>query len=356
MMSVSAVETAKFWDVAVGNVVKSIRIAEKPSVSDMQMSCGWVDKYAFTISLSGAINVIDVEKGEVSQVYHGHSTSINALAVDRKAGAIYTADQSGKITRWNSQTGHGVWLTGKGHNKNIQSIAVNSDGAVVSVGYDDMLRINDSKAFAESGCKLDGQPTAVAVGNKNANLSVVVLNKGKVQVLRGENVVAEADLKAAGCSVAINTDDTEICVGLKNKTAVLFSLDGDSLKEGKTLSHSGEVVLASYSPDGTWLFTIDSNQKIHCWDSERQNLNKAGWKKHNGRTRACAWSPDGKKFATGSADYSIHVWDKFENWYVTKPATVLERAHIDGVSGLAWLDNDTLVSCGRDMFVKVWKC
>lgn len=55
--------------------------------------------------------------------------------------------------------------------------------------------------------------------------------------------------------------------------------------------------------------------------------------------------------ATGSLDMSIIVWD-----VTTEPAgrVTFDRAHIEGVTKLSFLDDATLVSCGADACLRVW--
>jgi WD40 repeat protein len=72
---------------------------------------------------------------------------------------------------------------------------------------------------------------------------------------------------------------------------------------------------------------------------------------HSARVQCLAWSPDSSRLATGSLDMSIIVWE-----LSSEPVarTTWERAHVEGVTKLAFVDNGTLVSSGADACLRVW--
>lgn len=58
------------------------------------------------------------------------------------------------------------------------------------------------------------------------------------------------------------------------------------------------------------------------------------------------FSPNGKFVCAGSSTGNLIIWDLHEPSYVTTFCT--ERLHNDIVSSVAWLDDVTLLSCGKD--------
>ena len=73
---------------------------------------------------------------------------------------------------------------------------------------------------------------------------------------------------------------------------------------------------------------------------------------HTARINTVAWSPDSRLVATGSLDTCAIVYE------IGKPAAsriTIKGAHLGGVHGLTFVDNDTLVTAGEDACIRVWK-
>lgn len=73
---------------------------------------------------------------------------------------------------------------------------------------------------------------------------------------------------------------------------------------------------------------------------------------HTARINCLAWSPDNSMVATGSLDTCVIIYE------VGKPASsriTIKGAHLGGVYGLAFTDENSIVSSGEDACVRVWK-
>lgn len=73
---------------------------------------------------------------------------------------------------------------------------------------------------------------------------------------------------------------------------------------------------------------------------------------HSARINCLAWSPDGRMVATGSLDTCVIIYD------VDKPASnriTIKGAHLGGVYGLAFCDENSIISSGEDACVRVWR-
>ncbi len=95
------------------------------------------------------------------------------------------------------------------------------------------------------------------------------------------------------------------------------------------------------------------------------------WRYHAATITGLAFSPDGKKLASVAIDSHLMIYQP-EN--ITKVTQVKGRAHrlkilfsfvcftgahpLNPVTGLAWLDNDTLLTGGNDCCLRKWtvKC
>lgn len=73
---------------------------------------------------------------------------------------------------------------------------------------------------------------------------------------------------------------------------------------------------------------------------------------HTARINCLAWSSDNHLIATGSLDTSVIVYE------LDKPASnriTIKGAHLGGVYGVAFGDENSLISAGEDACVRVWK-
>ena len=113
------------------------------------------------------------------------------------------------------------------------------------------------------------------------------------------------------------------------------------------LSPNGELMV-SLPPD--FLPTLDlGSQVADVWDfaSGEHLRSLAG---HSGNVVTAAFSPEGSRLATGSADGSVRIWD-----VSTGDQELVLPGHARSVSWLAFSPDGTeLVSAGEDGFVRVW--
>lgn len=73
---------------------------------------------------------------------------------------------------------------------------------------------------------------------------------------------------------------------------------------------------------------------------------------HSARINCLAWSPNSRMVATGSLDTCVIIYE------VDKPASsriTIKGAHPGGVYGLAFIDEQSVVSSGEDACIRVWK-
>ncbi|KPM46245.1 putative WD repeat-containing protein C9G1.05 [Neonectria ditissima] len=78
----------------------------------------------------------------------------------------------------------------------------------------------------------------------------------------------------------------------------------------KTTQHTGFVLGAAYSPDGSTLVTVGADKRIQIYDGKTGEPTKEiGQGEHTGSIFAVSWSQDGKKFVTASADQTVKLWD-----------------------------------------------
>ena len=78
----------------------------------------------------------------MSRSVHGHTKNINCMTVHRASNSVITGDYDGNICGWDAATGEGTLFSGKGHASQITALANDELDGLVSVGFDNKLRIS----------------------------------------------------------------------------------------------------------------------------------------------------------------------------------------------------------------------
>jgi WD40 repeat protein/DNA-binding SARP family transcriptional activator/energy-coupling factor transporter ATP-binding protein EcfA2 len=76
----------------------------------------------------------------------------------------------------------------------------------------------------------------------------------------------------------------------------------------RSLSHSGSVMYAAFSPDGSRLATASRDGTIRVWDPYADAPEQLHLRGHAGSVGMVAFSPDGSRLASVSEDGTVRVW------------------------------------------------
>ena len=97
---------------------------------------------------------------------------------------------------------------------------------------------------------------------------------------------------------------------------------------------------------------INFSYAVTLFNSDNyEKANPREWGFHTAKVNCVAWSPDSNFVVSGGLDCSIIVWS------IQQPEKhlILKSAHVQSqITGVKWLDGNTVVSCGQDGNVKVW--
>lgn len=98
------------------------------------------------------------------------------------------------------------------------------------------------------------------------------------------------------------------------------------------------------------LISAGGDGRLGFWNLDTRDIDESVSLSHKS-LRCLALSPSSTRLAVGSSDGCIYIL-KCLDWSVSN---VIENAHLPSVFTLGWLDEQTLVSGGRDAHLKVWK-
>jgi len=348
VLTVSADKSAKIWDNQ-GSLLQTFTF--EGGVESQLLGSLWQGEHLLVVNLNG--DIISLNPGNPAnpaRVLKGHNKLVTSLAFDPATKALYSGSYDGVILQWDLHSGIAVPIAGAGHSSSItQSVVQGSK--LVSVSVDDTVRFTplSPPQYVGQGTKLDAQPQGVAVAHAKDVAVVVTLNS--VVVLHGEKVASTNLVKYQPTVVAISADASEIAVGGKDNSIYVYSLAGSAITEQAVITgHRGFLTAISYSPDGKYIASADSNREIFVWDKATRKVKVDGWVFHSARVTSLAWNANSNHIVTGSLDSHAYVWS------VAEPSKhiPIKNAHRGGVNAVLWVDGNTVVTAGQDSSIKTW--
>uniref|UniRef100_A0A7N9AU10 WD repeat domain 1 n=1 Tax=Mastacembelus armatus TaxID=205130 RepID=A0A7N9AU10_9TELE len=368
LISASGDKTVKLWDVGAGTAVTTFKMGNE--VMDQQLGCLWQKDHLLSISLSGYINYLDKNNPDRPiRTIKGHTKSIQCLTVHKSEGRayIYSGSHDGHINilsppflsltfvshYWDAETGKNDCFKGKGHSNQVSKMAFNEANELVTCSMDDTLRytsISKKEYSASDVVKMDFQPKSVSAGPGGLSLAVCIGQS--VRIPHTTFHMSWYVIKKYHHSGAIRFK-TNFCLSSPQDGKVhLYSIQGNTLKdEGQTLEAKGSITDMAYSNDGAYLAVIDDKKVATTYTVADGYSVKNEFYGHHAKPVTLAWSPDNEHFATGGMDMMVYIWTVGDaDQRVKLPDT--HRLH--HVSGLAWIDEHTLVTASHDASVKQW--
>jgi WD40 repeat protein len=338
--------------------MRTFKVAENPTVDDMQVSCIWLDKHVLGVSLNGNISVFSPDCEDVLKVITGHRKPIQDMAVDRENGFVYTCDTDSRIVRTECKTMESECFAGTIHNKTlIKFVKLSCDNKwLYTIGVDDTLVASEAHTLKTGNqvVKLDGAARCVTVGNVNPSLIIVGIHKKKILIFEGLKLTRTIDVEFMPSALCISNQDEEIAVGGQDCQVHIFDL-----KSGKQISKIAnnfireEVVAVSFSGNGQFLATADRNRHIWIWrrDHLEEPVNKANsFQYHNAIPSAIEWSPDSQRLVSAGHDNSIYVW--LNPCEGSSKNIHLDNAFQGSIVNVSFLADNKVVGAGADCTIR----
>jgi WD40 repeat protein len=350
----------KVWEAETGSPLTTFTFSA--SLDDMQVGVAWSAGFLVSVSLSGAINYLDISSPSApSRSLHGHQSSIQSLVLQQAAGAFYTSGLTGEITRW-TREGEARWLTGAGHGgKVVSALTLSADGRLHSFGLDDRMRVSqaDSGEVSADSVALGGLPVAaVTTGD---GVSAVVLAQEKAVVASATALLHTLPLGFVPTAIALSPDEKQLAVGGKDKKLRLYAFTPASAPylslEHTVTSHDKPITSIAFSPSSPsqYIASVDREASVYVHSlPDLQLRNKSGWRFHQAGVQQVDWSPDASTLATGSLDHSIIVWRDVPAFDAGKRVRV-SSAHSAAVDGVRWWSDKLLISYSSDRTIKWWE-
>lgn len=357
-LTASADKTVKLWDVDSASCETTFTFSEDAQVGDFQVAVLWTATHMLSVSLNGNINFLDLASPNApSRIIQSHQVGITSLIKHPDNPTFITGSFDGVVCNWENGVARRYIGPDKRsvnaalHNGKVSGITI-AGGNMLSVGWDDTARVSpvDAAAVTDS-FPLNGQPVAVASSPHHDVSVVVTLNA--IHLFNGPSLAGElSGLSYTPSAVAVLRNE-EVAVGGTDNKIYIYAIQGNTLSQTAVVTgHLGTVTALAYSPNGELLGAGDSTRAVNVWQRGAWTAVVQGtWVYHTTRVNCLAWSPSGQFLASGSVDEQIIVWN------IDTPrqkGLTLSFAHKEGVTGVAFLDEDRLVSAGNDHCVCVW--
>ncbi|XP_021466226.2 WD repeat-containing protein 1 [Oncorhynchus mykiss] len=354
LISASGDKTVKLWDVGTSMALTTFNMGA--DVMDQQLGCLWQKDHLLSISLSGYINYLDKSNPDRPlRTIKGHSKSIQSLTVHKNTGRayIYSGSHDGHINYWDAETGENNCFSGKGHSNLVTKMVVDEADQLVTCSMDDTVRFTSvtKKEYSASNLvKMDVQPKHVSVATGGLTLAVCI---GQVVLLKDQKKVFMLDsLDYEPEAGAIHPGGSTAAVGGADGKVHLYSVQGNTLKdEGKSMEAKGPVTDMAYSKDGAYLAVTDEKKVVTVFTVADDYSVKNDFYGHHAKVVTLAWSPDNEHFASGGMDMMVYVWTVND---ADKRLKIPDAHRLHHVSGLAWIDEHTLVTTSHDASIKQW--
>ncbi|XP_010741628.1 WD repeat-containing protein 1 [Larimichthys crocea] len=355
LISASGDKTVKLWDVGAGTAVTTFNLGS--DVADLQLGCLWQKDHLLSISLSGYINYLDKNNPDRPiRTIKGHTKSIQCLTSHKKDGRsyIYSGSHDGHINYWDAETGENDCFSGKGHSNQVSKMVIDeANDELVTCSMDDTVRytnLSKKEYSASDMLKMDFQPKSVSPLVGGLALAVCI---GQIVLLKDKKKVFTLDKHGYEAEVGtIHPGGTTAAVGGTDGKVYLYSIQGNTLKaEDKTVEATGPITDMAYSNDGAYLAVLDEKKVTTVFSVADNYSVKNVFYGHHAKPVSLAWSPDNEHFATGGMDMMVYVWTVGDS---DKRIKIPDSHRLHHVSGLAWVDEHTLVTTSHDASVKQW--
>jgi WD40 repeat protein len=265
----------------------------------------------------------------------GHTGGVLSASFSPDGTRIVTVSGDGTVRVWDAKSG-AVLLTFKGHNGKILSASFGPDGARVVTASDNSppgpLGIAEFiRRMSSSGPDPRALDHTAKVWDAKSGAVLVTL-KGHT-----------GDVGLASFS----PDGTQV---LTAGGGALKVWDTKSGAEVVTLKgHTDDFGLASFSLDGARIVTVRSDGTVKVWDA-KSGAAMLTFKGHNDWVLSASFSPDGSRIVTASQDKTAKVWD------AKSGAEVLTlKGHTNLVRSASFSPDGTrVVTASDDRTAKVW--
>ena len=295
---VSGDGTVRFWDIATGSVINTLR----GHSSDVYSIAYSPDGSTLASGSDSTILLWDVATGTLRNQLTGHGDSIRSVAFSPDGSTLASGSNDDTVRLWDVATGN-TRNTLRGHSDDVSSVAFSLDGLTLASGSAGVLLWDAATGTLKNVLETDGYVYSLAYSPDGNTLA------------SGGNSGIHLWNAATG-----NLIDT---FGVYSFYSLTYSPDGSTLASGHwrdvilwdattgnpidTFEHPNTIHDVAFGSDGRTLASGSNDGTVHLWDIATGSLvdTLTG---HHGSVNSVAFSPDGSTLASGSDDGTVLLW------------------------------------------------
>jgi WD40 repeat protein len=295
----------------------------------------------------------DGSLGEIA----GESAPITTLTFAAGGDELISADQEGKIVRWDTteQVPLGDPLPGQGV---VEDLAAGpADGGFLSaaaggpvVRWDTSRSMRLGRGIAEGASEA---VSGVAYRPDSRVLAMAVVDRIEVRDAGSLRPVVDpltTDVDGLFESIAFDPTGTTMAAGLDDGHILLWDAHTWQPVRPTLDGHSGLVAGLAFDPGGDLMASAGDDGKVLLWDMRTRQA-RGEPLVHGGQVTGIAFQPGGSLLASGGADGKIRFWDP----HTRRPQGAAVTGHQGAVGGIAFSpDGALLASSGTDGQLLLW--
>jgi WD40 repeat protein/serine/threonine protein kinase len=322
VVTVGADNTARVWDMRTGTA-RHVLKGHTSHVHSAEFSPdgAWV----VTASGDGTARLWDVKSGDERRAFKGHTAEISTATFSPDGARIVTASHDMTARVWDTATGDPL-LVLRGHTAWVSTATFSPDGSqVVTASEDETARVWDFKTGTE----------------------LIPLKKRDSQMIVSAAFCPDGPRVVTGHFVHNTAHVWDVKTGTELLT--LKEEAGRRVLTSAFSGHTGQILSAAFSPDGTQLVTGSADNTARLWDIKTKRQLHV-FKEHTGFVHSVAFSSDGTRVVTGSQDNTARVWNS-----MTGEHLLLIKGHEDFIRAVAFSPDGTRIVTGsQDKTARVW--
>ena len=289
----------------------------------------------------------------------GHQSNVTSMCV-ASDGTVYSGDSDGIVISWKDGKGTrcGSYDVVKGdsrprHVGQVVGMALTKDSLVTVGSGDQNVRISDLKDPSKIThfSHLGATPLALA---SNGDVCVCTTKNADLVVISKGAVLGTSKLKTA-CTqgLAISPDGSEVVVAAaKGHVVNRYKIKSNgSVEYVGDLQPEEKVLTIAYSPCGKYIATGANDGEIRLFTAaDGKCIVERFWLTHKSKITSLSFDPSSKFILSGAFDRNIAV-----HFVEDKRSKIVQKlAHYYGVNCVRMTGANTFVSVGCDNAVQWW--
>lgn len=313
------------------------------------VACSPNELYIISGSLDCTIRLWDAKRQLCIRTLRGHTNAVVSVAFAHNSLFIVSGSLDRTARLWDAETGAQLHIF-KGTDI-VRSVAFSPQGGYILSGACNRTAQVWSTCTGVSLRALDGRTSrACAVSFSPDGKSVVSSLDDHNLKIWDVNLPAVLtrleDLTDEWQQIAFSHDGTQIVFVNGSNAGVWDATTGKHISF--YISHSDDVLCASFSYNGVYLVTGSADTTARIWNP------RTGWllqtlAGHESDIRAVSFSCDGTLIVTGSDDLTVRLWN------VSNGESVKLDGHTGAVLSVAVSDSGKYIASGSDdKTVRIW--